>query len=161
MEVDQNYTHKYAGHAVVLRRFRRSWASILAQKMGYRTVFCYYLLKYWTKFNGSGRILLALNSSCSVWLVSQIGLIKKLLMFKVEIGRIFGLFGMTQISVQQSTRFTLQMLVFQNPQLVGSIPIYIFYSILRNWDSQIWLWSQVTALFWTFVRVPTFCYNFF
>ena len=53
-------------------------------------------------------------------------------MFKFEIGQIFGLFGMAQISVQQSTRFTLQMLVFQSPQLVGSIPIYIFYRILRN-----------------------------
>ena len=49
---------------VVLRRFRRSWASILAQKMGYRTVFSLYLLKYWTKLNRSGRILLALNPSC-------------------------------------------------------------------------------------------------
>ena len=54
---------------VVLRRFRRSWASILAQKLGYRTVFCLYLPKYWTKFNGSGRICLALNPSCLQYLV--------------------------------------------------------------------------------------------
>ena len=48
---------------VVFHRFRRSWASILAQKMGYRAVFFKYLLEYWIKFNGSGRILLALNPS--------------------------------------------------------------------------------------------------
>ena len=54
---------------VVLRRFRRSWASILAQKMVYRTVYCKYLLKYWTKLNKCGRILLTLNFSCLQYLL--------------------------------------------------------------------------------------------
>ena len=49
-------------------------------------------------------------------------------MFKFEKSRIFGLFWLTQISVQENTRYNLQMLVFQNPQLVGSIP-YIFYIV--------------------------------
>ena len=99
---------------VVLHRFRWIWASLMAQKMEYRIEFCWYLLKYWTKLNGSSHFLLALNPFClqCVWLVSQIGLIKKLLIFKFEIGRIFGLFWVTQISVQQNTRFTHQVLVF-------------------------------------------------
>ena len=55
--------------------------------------------------------------------VSQIGLIKKFLMIKFEKSRIFGLLWVTQISVQQKTRFTQQMLVFHNLQLMGSIAI--------------------------------------
>ena len=49
---------------------------------------------------------------CSVWLVAQIGIIIRLLMFKSEKRRIFGLFGITQISVQQNNGFTQQILVF-------------------------------------------------
>ena len=46
-------------------------------------------------------------------------------MFKFEKSRIFGLFWLTQISIQQNTRYNLQMIVFQKPHLVGSFPIYI------------------------------------
>ena len=53
-------------------------------------------------------------------------------------------------------KYTLQMIVFQNPQSVGSIPKYILYSISCSLDSQIWLWSQVTSLFWSFGRVKFF-----
>ena len=44
-------------------------------------------------------------------------------MIKFEKSRIFGLLWVTQISEQQKTRFTQQMLVFHNPQLMGSIAI--------------------------------------
>ena len=44
-------------------------------------------------------------------------------MFKFEKSRIFGLFWVTQILVQQNARVTKQMLVFKNPQIVGIIPI--------------------------------------
>ena len=80
-------------------------------------------------------------------------------MFKVEIGRNFGLFWVTQISVQQNARFTQQVLVFWNPQLVRSIPIYSLYSILCSWDGQFWLCRAVTSLFWAFGTVPYKCYN--
>ena len=46
--------------------------------------------------------------------------------------------------------------MFQNPQLVGSIPICILYSIFCSLDGQICLWSQITSLIWSFGRVIFF-----
>ena len=89
---------------VVSRQFRRFWASVLAQKMGYKTVFCYYLLKYWTKLNGSGRLLSALNSICLQYLVGFSNRShQKVIMFKFEKSRIFWLFWVTQIWVQHNS----------------------------------------------------------
>ena len=69
-----------------LGQFRRSWASILAQKNGVQNSILLISAKVLTKLNGSGRIFLALNFlACSIWLISQISLIRKLLMFRFEL----------------------------------------------------------------------------
>ena len=63
MEEDQSYTHKYAGNAVL-----RCFASVpeilgfdFSPKNGVQNSILLISAKYWTKLNGSGRILLVLN----------------------------------------------------------------------------------------------------
>ena len=46
------------------------------------------------------------------------------------------MFWVTQIS-EKNKRYTLQMLLFQNPQLVGSLSLYIFCVVLRSPGGQL------------------------
>ena len=74
-----------APFSVVLRDFARNRGLTITQKSRYASCFWHFLWNYCSKMNGPCRFLLTLNFNCvQCSVVSQVALIKKLLMFNFE-----------------------------------------------------------------------------
>ena len=74
-----------APFSVVLRDVARNRGLTITQKSRYASCFWHFLWNYGSKMNGPCRFLLTLNFNCvQCSVVSQVALIKKLLMFNFE-----------------------------------------------------------------------------